>query len=77
MRAPVVKIIKSESRLRIGIKNIVTTIHHKTFTILDYKPISFKTIQNIKVVLRNEAGKLVPITDTGRVVVSLKVQTTE
>ena len=73
VRAPVIKIIESERRLRNGSINIVTPIHHKSFTILDYKPI-LSNIQNIKVELRNEAGKLIPFTGTGKVIVSLKFQ---
>ena len=74
VRAPVIKIIESERRLRNGSINIVTPIHHKSFTILDYKPILSNNIQNIKVELRNEAGKLIPFTGTGKVIVSLKFQ---
>ena len=48
LRAPVIKIIESERRLRNGSINTVTPIHHKTFTILDYKPILSNNIQNIK-----------------------------
>ena len=63
--APVIKIIETERRLRNGSINTVTPIHHKTFTILDYKPILSNNIQNIKVELRNEAGKLIPFNGTG------------
>ena len=38
VRAPVIKIIESERRFKNGSMNIVTPIHHKSFTILDYKP---------------------------------------
>ena len=74
VRAPVIKIIETERRLRNGSINTVTPIHHKTFTILDYKPILSNNIQNIKVELRNEAGKLIPFTGTGKVIVGLKFQ---
>ena len=74
MRAPVIKIIETERRLRNGSINTVTPIHHKTFTIRDYKPILSNNIQNIKVELRNEAGKLIPFNGTGKVIVGLKFQ---
>ena len=74
MRAPVIKIIESERRLRNGSINTVTPIHHKTFTILDYKRILSKNIQSIKVELRNEAGKLIPFNRTGKMIASLKFQ---
>ena len=48
VRAPDIKIIESERRLRNGSINIVTPIHHKSFTILGYKPILSNNIQNIK-----------------------------
>ena len=74
VRAPVIKIIETERRLRNGSINTVTPIHHKTFTILDYMPILSNNIQNIKVELRNEAGKLIPFNGTGKVIVGLKFQ---
>ena len=45
VRAPVIKIIESERRLRNGGIITVTPIHHKSYTNLDYKPILsiFKT----------------------------------
>ena len=58
VRAPVIKIIESERRLRNGRINKVTPIHHKLYTNLDYKPILSDNIQNIQVELRNETGKL-------------------
>ena len=75
-RAPVLKIIESERRLRNGSLNTVTPVHHKTFTNLDYKRLLSNNIQNIKVELRNETGKHLPFTGIGKVVVSLKFQRT-
>ena len=69
MRAPVIKIIESERRLRNGRINTVTPIHHKSYTNLDYKPILSNNIKNIQVELKNETGKLVPFTGTGKVIV--------
>ena len=60
VRAPVIKIIESERRLRNGSINTVTPIHHKSYKNLDYKPILSNNIQNIQVELRNETGKLIP-----------------
>ena len=60
VRAPVIKIIESERRLRNGSINTVTPLHHKSYTNLDYKPILSNNIQNIQVELRNETGKLIP-----------------
>ena len=74
VRAPVIKIIESERRLRNGSINTVTPIHHKSYTNLDYKPILSNNIQNIQVELRNETGKLIPFTGTEKVIVSLKFQ---
>ena len=45
VRAPVIKIIESERRWRNGSIKINTPIHHKSFTILDYKPILSNKIQ--------------------------------
>ena len=73
-RAAVIKIIESERRLRNGSINTVTPIHHKSYTNLDYKPILSNNIQNIQAELRNETGKLIPFTGTGKVIVSLKFQ---
>ena len=50
VRAPVIKIIESERRLRNG---TVTPIHHKSYTNFDYKPILSNNIQNIQFELRN------------------------
>ena len=69
VRAPVIKIIESERRLRNGSINTVTPIHHKSYTNLDYKPILSNNIQNIQVELRNETGKVIPFTGTGKVIV--------
>ena len=74
VRAPVIKIIGSERHLRNGSINTVTPIHHKSYTNLDYKPILSNNIQNIQVELRNETGKLIPFTRTGKIIVSLKFQ---
>ena len=67
VRAPVIKIIESERRLRNGSINTVTPIYHKSYTNLDYKPILSNNIQNFQVELRNETGKLIPFTGTGKV----------
>ena len=60
VRAPEIKIIESERRSKNGSINTVSPFHHKTFTILDYKPILSNNIRNNKVELRNEAGKPIP-----------------
>ena len=75
-RAPILKIIESERRLRNGSLNTVAPVHHKTFTNLDYKRLLSNNIQSIKVELRSETGKLIPFTGIGKVVVSLKFQRT-
>ena len=74
VRAPVIKIIESERRLRNGSINTVTSMHHKSYTNLDYKPLLSNNFQNIQVELKNETGKLIPFTGTGKVIVSLKFQ---
>ena len=75
-RAPILKIIESERRLRNGSLNTVAPIHHKTYTNLDYKRLLSNNIQSIKVELRSETGKLIPFTGIGKVVISLKFQRT-
>ena len=75
-RAPILKIIESERRLKNGSLNTVAPVHHKTFTSLDYKRLLSNNIQSIKVELRSETGKLIPFTGIGKVVVSLKFQRT-
>ena len=74
VRAPVIKIIESERRLRNGSMNTVTPTHHKSYTNLNYKPILSNNIQNIQIELRNETGKLILFTKTGKIIVSLKFQ---
>ena len=74
VRAPIIKIIESERRLRNGSINTVTPIHHKSYTNLDYKPILSNNIQTIQLELRNETGKLILFTGTGKVIVSSKFQ---
>ena len=66
MRAPIIKIFESERRLRNGSINTVTRTHHKCYTNLDYKPILSNNIQIFQVELRNETGKLIPFTGTGK-----------
>ena len=75
-RAPILKIIESERRLRNGSLNTVAPIHHKNYTNLDYKRLLSNNIQSIKVELRSETGKLIPFTGIGKVVISLKFQRT-
>ena len=75
-RAPILKIIESERRLRNGSLNTVAPIHHKTYTNLDYKRLLSNSIQSIKVELRSQTGKLIPFTGIGKVVISLKLQRT-
>ena len=75
-RAPVLKIIESEKRLRNVSLNTVAPIHHKTYTNLDYKRLLSNNIQSIKVELRNETGKWIPFTGIGKVVISLKFHST-
>ena len=67
VRAPIMKIIESERRLRNGSINTVTPIHHKSYTNLDYKPLLSNNIQKIQVEMRNETGKLIPFTGTGKI----------
>ena len=75
VRARVIKIIESERSLRNGSIYTVTPIHHNSYTNFDYKPILLNNIQNIQAELRNETGKLIPFTGTGKVIFSLKFQT--
>ena len=73
VKALLIKIIEPEKRLgKISINTV--TIHHKVYTILDYKPILINTIQNFHVELSNKTGKVFPFTDTRKVRVSLKFQ---
>ena len=75
-RAPIVKIIGLERRLRNGSLNTVAPIHHKIYTNLDYKRLLSNKIQSIRVELRSETGKLIPFTGIDKVVISLKFQRT-
>ena len=74
VRAPVIKTIESERRLRNGRINTVTPIQHKSYTNLDYKPKLSNNIQNIQVELRNETGKLTPFIGSRKIIASLKFQ---
>ena len=71
VRFPIIKIFESEIRLRNGSRNKVTPIHQKSYTSLDYKLLIPNNIQNIQIEWRNETGKLIPFTGTGKIVVSL------
>ena len=75
-RAPILKVIESERRLRNGSLNTVAPFHHKTYTNLDFNRLLSNNIQSIKVKLRSETGKLIPFTGIGKVVISLKFQRT-
>ena len=72
VRAPVIKIIESERRLGNDSIKTNTPFHHQNFTIPDYKAILSNNFQNIKMELRNEAGKHIPFNGTGKVIVSLR-----
>ena len=75
-RAPILKNIESEGRLKNGSLNTEAPIHHNTYTNLDYKRLLSNNIQSIKVELRSETEKLIPFTGIGKVVISLKFQRT-
>ena len=54
VRAPIIKIIDSERRLRNGSISTGSPIHHKSYINLDFKPLLSNNIQNIQVEHRNE-----------------------
>ena len=56
LRAPVLKIIDSERRLKNGSLNTITPDHHKSYTNLDFKKLLSNDIQSIKNELRTETG---------------------
>ena len=71
VKAPILKIIDTERRLKNGSLTVTTPIQQKTFETPDFKPLLFHNIQNIKVELRTETGKLVPFLGVGKVIVNL------
>lgn len=71
-RAPILRIIESERRLKNGGLTSVVPVHQKTITNLDYKKLITSSIQNLKVELRTETGKLVPFIGVGKVIISLR-----
>ena len=71
VKAPILKIIDTERRLKNGSLTVTTPIQQKTFETPDFKPLLFHNIQNIKVELRTETVKLVPFLGVGKVIVNL------
>lgn len=71
VKAPILKIIDTERRLKNGSLQVTTPVQHKTYEVQDFKPLLFHNIQNIKVELRTETGKLVPFLGVGKVIVNL------
>ena len=76
-KAPILKIIDTERRLKNGSLVSTVPIQQKGFTNLDYKPILFNNIQNIKVELRTETGRLVPFVGSGKVIINLSFRRVE
>ena len=71
VKAPVLKIIDTERRLKNGSLALLAPIQQKTFEKLVFKPLLFHNIQNIQAELRSETGKLVPFLGSGKVIVNL------
>ena len=70
-KAPILKIIDTERQLKNGSLVSTVPIQKKGFSNLDYKPLLSNNIQNIKIELRTETGKLVPFAGSGKVIINL------
>ena len=71
-KAPLLRVIDSNRRIKNGSACSIEPNHRKIFTILDYKKLFNSSVQSISVQLRIETGRLVPFAGTGRVVLTLK-----
>ena len=72
VKAPILKIIETVRRLKNGSLIANTPNYNRVITNLDFKRVIANSIQNIKVELRSETGKLIAFTGVGKVVLNLK-----
>ena len=70
VKAPILKIIDTERRLKNGSLTVTTPIQQKTFETPDFKPLLFHNIQNINVELRTGTGKIVLFLGVGKLFVN-------
>ena len=71
-KAPLLRVIDSNRRIKNGSACSIEPNHRKNFTNLDYKKLFTSSVQSISVQLRTETGRLVPFAGTGKVVLTLK-----
>lgn len=71
-KAPLLKVIDTDLRLKNGSVCSIEPTHKKVFSNLEYKKLLTNTIRSIKVELRTETGQLVPFAGTGKVLLTLQ-----
>lgn len=71
-RAPILKIIESETRVKNGSISNISALHKQDFSSPIFKKLLRNTLQSVKVELRNEVGNLVPFVGIGKVIITLK-----
>ena len=71
-KAPLLRVIDSNHRLKNGSVCELEPTHRIVFTNLDYKKLLSNTIQSISIELRTEKEKLVPFSGTGKVILTLQ-----
>lgn len=71
-KAPLLKVIDTDLRLKNGSVCSIEPTHRKVFSNLEYKTLLTNTIKSIKVELRTETGHLVPFAGTGKVLLTLQ-----
>ena len=73
-KAPLLRILPVETRLRNGSIVEVGTLNHRTFKDLQFKSLLGNNIQSINIQLRSDSGDLIPFVGNGRTVLTLKFQ---
>ena len=69
-KAPLLRVIDSNRRIKNGSACSIEPNHRKNFTDLDYKKLFTSSVQSISVQLRRDTGRLVPFAGTGKVVLT-------
>ena len=70
-KAPLIRVIDSEQRLKNGSPCEIEPTHRIVFSNLEYKKILSKNFQSIEIQLRSETGQLVPFAGTRKVILTL------
>lgn len=71
-KAPLLRLISCDTRLKNGTINAIETLKTRTFKTLEFKSLLSNNIKSIRAELRTESGDLVPFIGTGRTTLSLK-----